>query len=190
MEQEIDLCLDYGWWLRMRQTKAGVFYINGAIGQGTTATLMNELRYASEYNAHFTFYLNSPGGEVEEALALYDLIRTTEKPTVVALGLAASAASMIILQAGDERLATPHTRFMLHEVSQFMRGFVSTSQSEDSTKEMKALQTYALGILSQRTGRSVAAISRMVKRKDVWMNTEEALKWNLIDGITTGLPGY
>ena len=92
--------------LRLTKLKAGIITIEGVI-TGLVGFLMGELLLAAP---PYHFYVNSPGGSVSEALAVHDLIREVSTPampiSVTAIGIAASAASMIVLQAGDKRLSS------------------------------------------------------------------------------------
>lgn len=61
-----------------------------------------------------TFFLNSYGGDVFQALGLYDFIKTLQSEvTIKAVGACMSGAT-IILQAGDKRLISTNTTFMMH----------------------------------------------------------------------------
>ena len=57
--------------------------------------------------------INSQGGDIEDGLAIYDCLRRVPGISVEATGRCMSAAVLVLLGA-DCRLATPHTRFMLH----------------------------------------------------------------------------
>jgi ATP-dependent Clp protease protease subunit len=178
----------YEWWLRAMHVRAGIIYISGPIYSGMAAVVMNEIMLAQSQTEHLEFWVNSPGGEIQEALAIHDLIRTTLNPKVVALGMAASAASMIVLQAGDQRLSLPNTRFMLHEISRMSYGAETTTQAQEAAREMRLLQERMLAVLAKRTGRTAKEISKAIGKKDLWLTAEEALEWGLIDRIMSKLP--
>jgi ATP-dependent protease ClpP protease subunit len=69
-------------------------------------------------------FLTTYGGELSAAFSFYDRVRLLlrELPylsfTIIATGYCLSAGTLI-LQAGTERIAYPHTVFMLHQPSQF-----------------------------------------------------------------------
>jgi ATP-dependent Clp protease protease subunit len=59
--------------------------------------------------------LNSPGGDIYQGFAIYDALKRCESEVIItATGQCQSAAS-IILQAGDQRLLTPHCVVMVHD---------------------------------------------------------------------------
>src|SRR5215472_14521887 len=62
-------------------------------------------------------YINSPGGVVTSALAIYDVIQHV-KPRVATIctGLAASGASLLLASgAKGYRMALPHAQIVLHQ---------------------------------------------------------------------------
>lgn len=62
-----------------------------------------------------TIYLNSPGGEVNLAVGIYDFIRSlSAEVTIIVLGEACSCASYI-LQAADHRLISESSVLMMHD---------------------------------------------------------------------------
>ena len=128
--------------------------------------------------------LNSVGGDVYDGLLVFDTIKkiTDEDIPVIceARGLAASMGC-IILQAGTKRLATDHTRFLIHEVSSFAWG--KASDVEEQSEELKKVNNMLKEILSERTGKTPEEIEKVWHKKDVWMSAEEAKKFGLIDDI-------
>ena len=65
--------------------------------------------------APITLYINSPGGEVQSGLALYDVMQAVSCPIrTVCLGMAASMGALLFI-AGDQREILPHSRVMIHD---------------------------------------------------------------------------
>jgi ATP-dependent Clp protease protease subunit len=128
--------------------------------------------------------LNSVGGYVYDGLLVFDTIRKLVQSgidvTCEARGLAASMGA-IILQAGSRRIATPNTRFLIHEVSSWTWG--KASDIEEQTEELKKVNDMLKNILSERTGKSPEEIERIWHKRDVWMSAEEAKAFGLIDEI-------
>ncbi|WP_084539613.1 head maturation protease, ClpP-related [Azorhizobium doebereinerae] len=76
---------------------------------GTVSDRLNEIG-----DRDIEVHVNSPGGDVFEGIAIYNLLQShTKNVTVKVLGLAASAAS-IIAMCGDERLIGAGAFFMIH----------------------------------------------------------------------------
>lgn len=133
-------------------------------------------------------YIDSPGGEVYSGLALYDtmlLVGKTCKLTTVCTGMAASMGS-ILMCAGSERLALPHSRIMIHQPLSGT-GMAQASDIEIIAKETNNLKTELLQILSDRSGKKFDEVLKDCDR-DHWLRADECLpgkygKKGLIDKI-------
>jgi ATP-dependent Clp protease protease subunit len=128
--------------------------------------------------------MSSCGGCEYEMLAAFDMMRSLKNVHIIvkAIGKIMSAAPLIVA-AGDERIAYPHTQFMVHESLHTLderHGNAKTTVAhyDDLTKlwadkmaertELSAKQWIAL---TERTGR------------DKYFGAEQALKYGLIDKI-------
>lgn len=126
--------------------------------------------------------INSPGGAVDDGFAIYDMMRFIRCPvTSVCIGLAASAATIILL-GGDKgrRVALPNTRILLHQPSQAMRGVAS--DIEISAREILRIRERINRLLSEETGQKPERIQDDLNR-DYWLSAEEAVKYGLLDKV-------
>ena len=140
--------------------------------------------YASLNKKPITITMNTPGGSVVDGLSIYDSIkRVTAKGIKVRIIATGACMSMgtIILQAATERLSTPHTAFLLHELSMINIG--TLGQQKDRHEEALRLQKVLNGILSERSGLSDAKLKVLVERRDLYMTAAEAKQWRLIDKV-------
>ena len=99
-------------------------------------------------------------------------------------GMAASAASMIVLQGVDKRYATQNARFLIHEVRRFIM-FAQERATElmEQSKEMNSLTDIVYSILAKRMKKNKKQIHELINRKEVWLSSVEAKKIGLIDNI-------
>lgn len=159
--------------------------IIGAIHDGVMAHVSHSLAYLQAHDPQkpIEIFLNSPGGEVINGLAVYDVITETAKTTPVNITVLGSCMSMgsIILQAGTERRAYPNAQFLLHEIS--YGAHMSHTEHEDFKKQADRLQALLNGILTGRSKLSAAKLMRLIKRKDYTISAQEALEVGLIDSI-------
>lgn len=129
-------------------------------------------------------YINSPGGSVTAALAIYDTIQFA-KPDVVTIciGQAASAAA-VLLAAGTKgkRYSLPNARVLIHQVMGGAEG-----QAKDvaiQTKEMLRVKGQIDKILSKHTNQPIAKIEKDTDR-DFFMTADEAKRYGIVDKIIT-----
>lgn len=117
--------------------------------------------------------INSPGGSVSDALAIYDALRN-HKGTVTARvdGLAASAATLIML-AADEVVMAKHALLMVHDPWAMAVGTAGDMRKMGTTLDKHRVEMVAL--YSERTGKSRAVIED-VMAAETWMNAEEAVE--------------
>lgn len=127
-------------------------------------------------------YVNSPGGSVDAGFAIYDMMRFVRAPLyTVCAGLAASAATVILLGAAkDRRYTLPNTRFLLHQPSTGMQG--TASDVAIGAKEILKLRAKVNELLAAETGQSLERIADDTRR-DYWMSAEEAKAYGLVTHI-------
>lgn len=127
-------------------------------------------------------YINSPGGVVTSALAIYDTMQYI-KPDVntICLGQAASAAA-VLLAAGTKgkRFALPNARIMVHQVMGGAEG--QATDIEIQTKEIMRIKEQTNNILAKHTGQPIGKIAKDTDR-DYYMGGKEAKTYGIIDEI-------
>ena len=130
-------------------------------------------------------YVNSPGGEVNSGLAIYDLIQACKAPiNMYCIGMAASMGALIF--AGGRkghRYILPHSKVMIHEPL-IPNGVGGSASSIKSTAD-SILQTRELlnGILAKHTGKTLEEINKATDH-DNFMTAEEAIVFGLCDKVT------
>lgn len=165
---------------------ARIYTFYDAVGGSSVKAAMKDLGIWSRRDPGepLKIVFNSPGGNVVDGLALYDFIQELKDAghhvETVALGWAASMGG-VLLQAGHERVMGRNAYMLIHEVSSFNIG--KTSEMEDELKFTKRLQERLLDILSERSTMSKNQIRNRWKRKDWWLDADEALKYGFCDVI-------
>ena len=128
-------------------------------------------------------YINSPGGVLSSALAVYDTMQYIKCPvSTVCVGSAASGAA-ILLAAGAEgkRFSLPNAQIMLHQVA--IRGIGGQASEVHITAEhIMKLKHKVNQILSSHTGQSVAKIEKDTDR-DFYLSAQEAKTYGIIDKV-------
>lgn len=133
------------------------------------------------------FYINSPGGSVYDALAIYDTMQfVTNDIQTVGIGMQASAAAFL-LSCGTKgkRFILPNSTVMIHQPSSGTRGKVT--DQEIDLRESLRVKHLLEGIMAKNTGQKLEKLHEDMER-DRWMTSEEAKKYGLVDKIITSPP--
>lgn len=148
-------------------------------GEGVTAKrIAGALRAIG--GADVTININSPGGDVWEAVAIYNLLREYQgKVTVKVLGLAASAASVIAM-AGDEVLIGRAAFLMIHN------GWVVAVGNRNDLREIadyiEPVDRAIADVYAERSGHPAAEISQMMD-DETYIGGSDAVAMGFADGL-------
>lgn len=128
--------------------------------------------------------VNSPGGDVFDALAIYNTLRRHSARKEVSIdGMALSAASIVIM-AGDHIAMAENAMLMIHDPWSVTMGTADDMRAQadllDQVKE-NLVVTY-----ERRTQRDGADIRRMMT-DETWMDARMALDEGFIDQVTGDL---
>jgi ATP-dependent Clp protease, protease subunit len=147
---------------------------------GDTAAQLLALDHISE--DPITLYIDSPGGDISGLFTIHDtMLSLRSKVHTRCLGMAASAAAVILATGTGIRSATPNARIMLHQP----HGGISAGTAKDieiAAKEFLFLKHRLEVILAGRTGQPLDRIREDTDR-DFWMSAEAALAYGVIDEI-------
>ena len=132
------------------------------------------------------FYINSPGGEVQSGLALYDVMQAVSCPIhTVCLGMAASMAALLFI-AGDQREMLPHSRVMIHDP--LIGGGIGGSALSVKARadDLMRIRDITAQVISQHTGMNLEEVFELTA-KDTYFEAEEAIANGMADRIITSL---
>lgn len=167
-----------------RLLKERIIFLTGPFDDGMASLICAQLLFLESENPkkEISMYINSPGGIVTSALAIYDTMQYIKSPvSTVCMGMAASAGSLI-LAAGEAgmRISLPQARIMVHQPSGGFRGQASDIErhAEDIIKTKRRLNE----IYVKHCGRTYEEVERTLDR-DHFMSAEEALAWGLVDHV-------
>lgn len=163
------------------ENSISVFDVIGAdwYGDGVTASrIAAALR--SIGGADVTVNINSPGGDMFEGLAIYNLLREYEgKVTVKVLGLAASAAS-IIAMAGDEVQIGRGAFLMIHNCWVYAMG--NRHDLQQIAADMVPFDKAMNAIYGARTGLDAATIDAMMNA-ETYIGGSDAVEKGFADRL-------
>jgi ATP-dependent Clp protease protease subunit len=172
-----------------RLLKDRIIFIGSEINEVTANLIVAQLLFlqAEDAKKDIFLYINSPGGSVYDALAIYDTMGyVTNDIQTVGIGVQASAAAFL-LSSGKKgkRFLLPNSTVMIHQPSSGTRGKVT--DQEIDLRESLRVKTLLEGIMADNTGQKPEKIHEDMER-DRWMTAEEAHKYGIVDKIITAPP--
>ncbi len=167
-----------------RLLRERIIFLTGPFEDGMASLICAQLLFLESENPkkEIAMYINSPGGQVTSALAIYDTMQYIRSPvSTVCMGMAASAGSLI-LTAGEagQRIALPNARIMVHQPSGGFRG--QASDIERHALDIRQTKQRLNEIYAQHTGQTLQAVEEKLDR-DTFMSAEEAKAWGLVDHV-------
>lgn len=139
-------------------------------GEGVTAkSIKRQLR---NLEGEITIRVNSLGGDVFEAAAIYNLLKEYEGNVVVKIDSIAASAASVIAMAGDEIIVPSNAMIMIHNPWSVAFGeakdFIKKAELLDKIKETIA------NVYIEKTGASRNEINEMMD-DETWLTSEEAV---------------
>jgi len=137
---------------------------------------------AEDSEKDIQLYINSPGGSVTSALAIYDTMQFIKSPvSSICIGQAASAAAVLLL-AGEKgkRYSLPHARILLHQPSGGVQG--TSMDVEIQTREIVRLRKLLNEIIAKHTGQDLKKIDKDTER-DFILTAADAKIYGIIDEV-------
>lgn len=172
-----------------RLLKDRIIFLGSDVNEASANIVVAQLLFlqAEDPKKDIFFYINSPGGSVYDALAIYDTMQyVTNGIQTVGIGVQASAAAFL-LSSGTKgkRFALPNSTVMIHQPSSGTRGKV-TDQEIDLQESLR-IKKLLEGIMAKNTGQKPAKIHEDMER-DKWLSAEEAKTYGIVDGVMSSLP--
>lgn len=161
-----------------------IVFIGSPIGDEVANTVIAQLLFLESQNPKedIKMYINSPGGSVTAAMAIYDTMQYV-KPHIqtICIGLAASAAS-VLLSAGEKgkRFALPNAEVMIHQVLGGVEG--QATDIDIHARHILKVRDRLNKILVKHTGQKLAKIEKDTDR-DYFMSAEEAKNYGIVDKV-------
>lgn len=172
-------------YLKHQLLQARTLILSGGVNAQVAETIIESLYVLNHHNHEpIKLIINSPGGEVNSGMAIYDTIQFI-KSDVIALnsGLCASIATIINCAVKKEhRFTLPHTKFLIHQP--LIMGQIQGQASDLEIQAEDILKTRELlnHILADSCGQTPTKVEQDTLR-DYWMNANEALEYGLISQI-------
>ena len=156
--------------------------ISGEIGEGwfDDGFTLEKLKagIGSDDVTNIELEISSLGGDLIEALAIYDSLKTSNaRVKAKIIGSSASAATVIAMGA-DEIEISENSNFHIHRASTVAMGNVDNM--DEAAQELAMWDEKLLNIYQKRTGKRKSQISDLMKQ-DKWISSSEAVTWGFAD---------
>ena len=161
-----------------------VVFLVGEINHITSARVMMQMLYLEneKRGQDINFYINSPGGSIDDTLAIYDTMQfVSSEVATYCIGRAYSGAA-VLLCAGTpgKRHILPHAKVMIHQPYGGVTGQTTdvVIQAEQIIKAKQMLNE----VIARHTGQSIDRVAADGER-DRYFSAEEAKAYGLVDEV-------
>lgn len=161
-----------------------VVFLFGEINQASAARITMQMLYLENQKKgqDINFYINSPGGSLDDTLCIYDTMRfLSSKVATFCVGRAYSGGA-VLLASGEKgkRFMLPHSKVMIHQPYGGVYGQAADIkiQAEQIIKSKRTLNE----ILARHCGQPVERI-QVDSERDKYFTAAEAKEYGLVDEI-------
>lgn len=167
-----------------RLLKDRIIFIGSPIDDDVANAIIAQLLFLDSVNQKedIKMYINSPGGSVSAALAIYDTMQYVRSDIqTICIGMAASAAALL-LSSGKKgkRMSLPNSEVMIHQVLGGASG--QATDIDIHARHILKTRDRLNKILAKHTGQKLAKIEKDTER-DYFMSAEEAVKYGIVDKV-------
>ncbi|MCX6765353.1 MAG: ATP-dependent Clp protease proteolytic subunit [Candidatus Moranbacteria bacterium] len=161
-----------------------IIFIGSPIDDIVANSVIAQLLFLDSQNPKedIKVYINSPGGAVTSALAIYDTMQYVRADIqTICVGMAASGAALL-LAAGKKgkRLILPNSEVLIHQVMGGAQG--QATDVDIHARHIIKIKDRLNKILAKHTSQKLEKIVRDTER-DYFMSAEEALDYKIVDKI-------
>ncbi|MBL0690662.1 MAG: ATP-dependent Clp protease proteolytic subunit [Alphaproteobacteria bacterium] len=173
--------------LLSRLLKDRIILLSGNFTQDLSTSICAQLLYldAEDCNKDIHIYINSPGGNITDCLAIIDTMNCLQSDvSTIAVGLSASAGAMTLLSGAEgKRFSLPHSEIMFHEPLGGLEGTASdVKRRYERFMNMRVvLKQMCIDILKK----PAEEIEKRLFERDNFFNAEQALDFGIINKIIT-----
>lgn len=167
-----------------RLLKDRIIFIGGEIGDGMANSIIAQLLFLDSQSSKedIKLYINSPGGQVTSALAIYDTMQYVKADvSTICVGMAASAAALLLASGKKgKRIILPNGEVLIHQVMGGTQG--QATDIDIHARHILSVRQRLNEILAKHTGQVLSRVEKDTDR-DYFMSAEEAKKYGIVDKI-------
>lgn len=155
----------------------------GEIDESSVNAIILQILQLNNVNPEeeITLYINSPGGSVQDGLALYDVMQAINCPIrTVCVGMAASMAALLFI-SGNRREMLPHSKIMIHD-PRIMNTGGTALEIEAISKNIMEIRQLTAEVIAKHSNNTVEQILEKTKI-DSYFSPKEAIEFGLADTV-------
>ena len=161
-----------------------VLFLVGEINHASAARIMMQMLYLEDQKRgqDINLYINSPGGSVDDTLAIYDTMQFISSDVATyCIGRAYSGGS-VLLCAGEsgKRHILPHAKVMIHQPYGGVTG--QTTDIQIQAEQIILAKQTLNDIIARHTGQKVATVAEDGER-DKYFTAAQAKEYGLVDEV-------
>ena len=165
--------------------KNRIIFLNEEIDNKVANNVILQLLYLDSLNNEdIKLYINSPGGDITQGLAIIDCINSLKNDVqTICVGCAYSMAAIILICGKKgKRKILPNSEIMIHSVLGRAEGNLTKVMLSSMRLQEKSRLIHSL--IKEKTNLKNSKISTMMKT-DSFLNSSESLKYGFVDKIVT-----
>ena len=161
-----------------------VIFLIGEINHASAARVMMQMLYLEDqkHGQQINLYINSPGGAVDDTLAMYDTMQMISSDVATyCIGRAYSGAAVLLCAgSAEKRHILPHAKVMIHQPYGGITG--QTTDIQIQAEQIINSKTTLNKIIADHTGQPFETIAKDSER-DKYFSAEEAKTYGLVDEV-------
>ncbi len=161
-----------------------VLFLIGEINQASAARIMMQMLYLEDQSRgqQINFYINSPGGAVDDTLAMYDTMQfISSEVATYCIGRAYSGAAVLLCAGADgKRHILPHAKVMIHQPYGGITG--QTTDIQIQAEQIIGAKETLNKIIAAHTGQSFDTVAADGER-DKYFSATQAKEYGLVDEV-------
>src|SRR2546429_4053392 len=162
--------------------KNRIVFLGTPIDDVVANLIVAQLLYLAQEDGEreIQMYINSPGGQIDAGLAIYDTMHLIQpQVATTCIGMAASMGAVLLGGgAKGKRSALPNSRILIHQASAGFQG--TASDIEVQARAILRMNARLQELIAADTGKSVDRVAHDVNR-DYWMSASEAKEYGVVD---------
>ena len=161
-----------------------IVFLSGPVSELAASIVIQQLLYLQSIRRDqaVNLYINSPGGLVDQTLAIYDTMQFVgSEVATYCIGQAASGAALILMAGSKgKRYILPNAKVMLHQPYGGITGQAEDIriQAEEVLRDKQRLNR----IIAEHTGKPIEQVAADTER-DRFMTAEEAVTYGIVDEV-------